>query len=99
MGLLGAIVVDTQPGGYRIVDGLRCYRAAMALGIKSALCSVFPELSKGDYLVIRFQLNNTAQPWPIKVTRVMAKSLIASGLLSEDEVNPEFLPGNSVQRR
>jgi len=98
VGLLGAITVDTQPGGYRIVDGLRRYRAVTSLGIESALCGVFPALSESDYLITRFQLNNTAKPWPKKVAKAMAKSLIASGLLREDEVNPDFLPGNSSVR-
>jgi ParB/RepB/Spo0J family partition protein len=48
---------------YVIVDGHRRYSAALALGIQSVPCQVYPTLRRGDAAVIHYVLHETSKPW------------------------------------
>lgn len=62
-GVLAPMVVSaTSDGRYVIIDGVRRYHVARALGLRSIACVVNPETDAGTRAHIRFQLENTFKP-------------------------------------
>lgn len=62
-GVLAPIVVSsTGDGQYVIIDGLRRFRIAQELGLRSIDCVINPETDAGTRESIRFQLESTFKP-------------------------------------
>jgi len=56
-------VTEEEPDFYRIIDGHRRYFAACQLGLKTVPCLVRPKLSRGEYELLRYLLQNLYKPW------------------------------------
>jgi len=63
LGILDPLLVcPADGGGYFIIDGIRRYRFARELGLRTLPCTVHPKLESVDRNVLRFELQATFKP-------------------------------------
>jgi ParB-like chromosome segregation protein Spo0J len=57
--MLYPLIVYPVGGRYRILDGVRRYRVAHALGLGQPLCEVIPAVDEAEFAYGRFDIHGT----------------------------------------
>lgn len=56
-------VSELEPNRYLLLDGHRRHVCAEELGLETVPCIIYKNISKGDFLRIRYDLQNNRRPW------------------------------------
>jgi ParB family chromosome partitioning protein len=98
-GVLQRLHVCAHGERFRLIDGERRYRAAVAAGLETIACEVWPsKASPGDVVAAGIVLNDQRQPHaPIHVARRLRDLKNAEGLTSEDIARRMAMPLDRVK--